>query len=223
MMRDHEDAEFNSLTTLMDEEKSKPYDNLQNSTLKPRFIHRHKISLAVLSLFILLIPVLYLVTKAGAPYNHCGTTPTEARRRGCVFETTGFAWLPQACLDPTTEDQFLAYIKVHNLTYYRDQECTQLVSLSEVRLGNQGFFVQETYHKTHCAFLLRKLHRRYIEGKPVDGMIMNIGHTKHCVSEMLEGEMMHKGANGQFSYLKFPYCGKMGGYNLRWPDQGTWS
>jgi hypothetical protein len=43
------------------------------------------------------------------------------------------------------------------------------------------------------------------------------------VSEMLDGEMMHKGANGQFSYLKYPYCGKMGGYNLGWPEQGSWS
>jgi hypothetical protein len=52
---------------------------------------------------------------------------------------------------------------------------------------------------------------------------MKQGHTKHCVSEMLDGQMMHKDANGQFSYLKYPYCGKMGGYNLGWPEQGTWS
>lgn len=222
-MSDHEDRQSDVLTTLMDEEKSKLYDDPQNQPHKPHFARRYKLCLTILSLFVLLTPLLYIVTKSMVPYDHCGTTPAEARRRGCVFETTGFAWLPQACLDPATEDQFLAYVKAHNLTYYRDQECTQLVSLSEVRHGDQGFFVQETYHKTHCAFLLRKLHSRYMEEKPVDGMIMNVGHTKHCVSEMLDGEMMHKGANGQFSYLKYPYCGKMGGYNLRWPEQGTWS
>lgn len=220
-MRNYEDEDAKSLKTLMDEEKSKHPEDLQIA--KQHFIRRHKLALTIFSLFLLLTPLLYIVTRSLSPYNHCGTTPAEARRRGCVFETTGFVWLPQACLDPATEGHFLAYVKANNLTYYRDQECTQPVPLSEVREGNQGFFVQETYHKTHCAFLLRKLHSRYFEGKPVDGMIMNIGHTKHCVSEMLDGEMMHQGANGQFSYLKYPFCGKMGGYNLKWPEQGTWS
>jgi hypothetical protein len=223
MMRDYEDDTSCSLNTLIDEEKSKSYDDIQYSAPRPHFLRRHKISLSIITLFVIFTPLLYFITKAAAPYDHCGTTPAEARRRGCVFETTGFAWLPPACLDPATEDQFLSYRKAHNLSYFHDSDCTQMVPLTEVRQGEQGFFVQETYHKTHCAFLLRKLHSRYFEGKPVDGMIMNMGHTKHCVSEMLEGEMMHKGANGQFSYLKYPYCGKMGGYNLRWPEQGTWS
>jgi hypothetical protein len=221
MTRDYENEPSNSLTTLIDEEKSKSYN--QTLASKPHFLLRHKLCLTIIALFVFFTPLLYFITKVAAPYNHCGTSPAEARHRGCVFETTGFAWLPRACLDPSTEDQFLAHVQNHNLTYYRDPECTQPVSLLEVRRGDQGLFVQETYHKTHCAFLLRKLHSRYSEGKPVDGMIMNQGHTKHCVSEMLDGEMMHKGANGQFSYLKYPYCGKMGGYNLGWPEQGTWS
>jgi hypothetical protein len=90
------------------------------------------------------VPVLYLVKNAASPYDHCGTNPAEARRRGRLFETTGFAWLPRACLDPTTEDQFLTHIKTHNLTYYRDIECTQAVLLEEVRRGDQGLYVQET-------------------------------------------------------------------------------
>lgn len=220
MAHDYSDDLSNPTTSLIDEEKTKPYEDIQP---RPSFLRRHKLLLTITSLFLLLTPLLYLTTRAFSPPNHCGTTPAIARSRNCVFETTGFAWLPRACLDPTTEAQFLAHIQKHNLTYYRDVACTQLVPLDEVQLGNQGFYVQETYHKTHCAFLLRKLHSRYIEGKPVDGMIMNQGHTKHCVSEMLDGEMMHMGANGQFSYLKYPYCGKMGGYNLGWPEQGTWS
>lgn len=220
-MRDSEEESNDSLTILIDGENSKSYNGIRMS--ERHFLQRHKLPVTLASLLISFVPILYFITKAAVPYNHCGTTPAEARRRGCVFETTGFAWLPQACLDPTTEDQFLAYVKSHNLTYYRDQECTQVVALEEGREGDQGLFVQETYHKTHCAFLLRKLHSRYNEGKPVDGMIMSLGHTKHCVSEMLDGEMKHKGANGQFSYLKYPYCGKMGGYNLGWPEQGTWS
>jgi hypothetical protein len=223
MSRDYDDESSSSLTTLIDEEKSKSYNDIHTSRSRAHFFRRHKLLFLIISLFVIFTPLLYFITKAAAPYNHCGTSPAEARRRGCVFETTGFAWLPPACLDPATEDLFLAHVKKHNLTYYRDDACTDLVSLTEVQRGDEGFFVQETYHKTHCAFLLRKLHGRYAEGKPVDGMIMNQGHTKHCVSEMLDGEMMHKGANGQFSYLKYPYCGKMGGYNLGWPDQGTWS
>jgi hypothetical protein len=223
MARDCDDESSSSLTTLIDEEKSKSYKDFQASASKPHFLRRHKLSLTIISLFLLFTPLLYFITKAAAPYNHCGTSPAEARRRGCVFETTGFAWLPRACLDSAIENQFHAHIKKHNLTYYRDYNCTQLVSLEEVQCGEQGFFVHEGYHKTHCAFLLRKLHSRYAEGKPVDGMIMNQGHTKRCMSEMLDGEMMHKGANGQWSYLKYPYCGKMGGYNLEWPQQETWS
>jgi hypothetical protein len=128
MMNDYEDEPSGSFTTLIDEEKSKSYNDIQHSAPNPHFLRRHKISLAIISLFVIFTPLLYFVTKAAAPYNHCGTSPAEARRRGCVFETTGFAWLPPACLDPASEDQFLAYVKSHNLTYYRDQDCTQLVS-----------------------------------------------------------------------------------------------
>jgi hypothetical protein len=223
-----EDGHDPSQTTLFDEEKFKTYSEVdsETSTQSPYSwpsLVRHKLRISIAVLLLLAGPLLYFtITKWTAPYDQCGTTPAEARARSCTFETTGFAWLPRACLDPTMEDLFLAHVKTHNLTYYRDVECTQVVSLEEVRRGDMGYYVRETYHKTHCAFLLRKLHHMWIKGKPVDGQILSQGHTKHCVAEMLGGDMMHAGAKGQFSYLKFPYCGKEGGYNLEWPAQGTW-
>jgi hypothetical protein len=222
--RDSHDNEA-SLTTLIDEEKYKSYADIQGSSPRVPFLRRHRFHIVILSLFILITtPFLYLsIEKIIAPYDQCGTTPSEALARDCVFETTGFAWLPRACLDPDMEDQFLSKVEALNLTYYRDAAYTQPVSLAEVRRGETGYYVHETYHKTHCGFLLRKLHKMWAEGRTVDGQILSQGHTKHCVDEMLGGEMMHAPGKAQFSYLKFPYCGRIGGYNLEWPKQRTWS
>lgn len=76
-------------------------------------------------------------------------------------------------------------------------------------------FVRQAYHKTHCLFLLKKLHRTFARGTPLDGQIMPTHHTEHCVEQALKPPGFREHAV-QLSYTKFPYCGKPGGFNVAW-------
>lgn len=141
----------------------------------------------------------------------CGTTADEARARGCIFELTGSSWVTPECYDPVTEQEFLDYKDWH---WFKDYNYTDEAPLEEVCQGNgNGYFVPPEYHQTHCAFLLKKLHRAVNSGRKVDGLIKAIGHTSHCIEWMLDPpEDYFKLA--QFAYTKFPNCGKEGGFNL---------
>jgi hypothetical protein len=151
--------------------------------------------------------------------DQCGTTPSEARAKGCIFEMTGFSWLPEECADRAVETEFL---NSKALQYYRDANYTQEVPLEEVRRGDgPGFYVKQDYHLAHCGFLFKKLHKAISQGKKVDGVIFPFHHTAHCV-HMLLGPPNSRWDAIQFAFVKFPYCGKSGGYNVEWEKQGEW-
>ncbi|KAF1959290.1 hypothetical protein CC80DRAFT_490246 [Byssothecium circinans] len=213
-------------TTLCDEEKFKEHSDIDTEDSYPsihhptrsRFLRPAIISLSIIAV---LIPIIYLTAsyQKTPKYNQCGTTADEARARGCVFETTGFTWLPRPCHDAQTEEEFLQHIVAHELSIYRDANYTDIVPIPEVRLGNgPGFFVRQQYHVTHCLFLLKKLHRASASGKVLDGQIMPTHHTEHCVEMALKPPGFRKDAV-QLSYTKFPYCGKPGGFDVGWDQK----
>ncbi|KAK5632499.1 hypothetical protein RRF57_008213 [Xylaria bambusicola] len=49
----------------------------------------------------------------------CGSTPEEAKARGCHFDTISFCWLPSECYDRKLVDSFEA---TRNWHYYADPE-----------------------------------------------------------------------------------------------------
>ena len=217
MAPDHDPTQI----TLTDEEKFKDYSDIDPPEhqllpyLKPK---PQRVLIISLLLLILITPIIYFTKHrtTTTTYNQCGTTAAEARSRGCVFETTGFAWLPPACADPSTEAEFLTYIAANDLLLYRDMNYTDIVSLEEVKRGEgPGFFVRQQYHLTHCLFLIKKLHRAIAQGRTLDGIIMPLHHTEHCIGQNL---MPHgyRAMDVQLSYTKFPYCGRPGGYNVGW-------
>jgi hypothetical protein len=140
--RDQDEAQ----ATLCDEAVYKSYSDI-NSDLhtsnKPRLssyiprsrLHRFLVIPFILSL--LLIPLVYVISiNTRTSYKQCGTTADEARARGCVFETTGFTWLPKECHDQDTEEEFLEFITSHKINLYRDTNMTDIVTVEEVREGN---------------------------------------------------------------------------------------
>jgi hypothetical protein len=231
MMADERD---HALTTLNDEEKFKDFSDIDSEeqeispyTSNPRSYRTILLVTSAAVVVILLALVAISWTKSPhLKYDHCGTNSDEARARGCIFETTGFTWLAPECTDPATEAEFLDYIAKNELKYYRTENYTEEVGVEEIRRGNgPGFFVREQYHLTHCLFLMKKLHRMREKGAMIDGQIMPLHHTEHCMGQNLKalestGFRKH---DVQFSYTKYPYCGRPGGYNLEWPAQGTWT
>ncbi|KAH8688955.1 hypothetical protein BGW36DRAFT_433728 [Talaromyces proteolyticus] len=171
---------------------------------------------------ILAIIVSFTIYRFYAGRRHidqCGTTATEARAKGCHFEMTGFSWLPKECLDLTVEAEFLEL----DLHYYRDLNYTQEAPLEEVRRGDgHGYFVKQDYHRAHCAFLFKKLHKAISSGNKVDGLISSVHHTSHCVHMLLASPNFRSDV-AQVAFTKWPYCGKNGGYNVEWAKQGEWT
>jgi hypothetical protein len=221
-------------STLCDEEKFKNFSDVDTGNLKPTSQSGRKRTYQLLAVAfvaaIVMLPVIYLTasrrTTAGPKYNQCGTSAEEARARGCVFEATGFTWLPRECYDGETESEFLQYVAENDLKLYHDPDYTNEARPEEVQKGNgAGYFVREGYHLAHCLFLFKKLHRSYVSGKPIDGYITSLNHTAHCVGQSLsvgQDADYHKELI-QFSYIKWPYCGKPGGYNLIWEKRGQWT
>lgn len=116
--------------------------------------------------------------------SQCGTTASEARAKGCVFETLGFSWLPPECHDAEVEAEFLRDPTIH---YWRDVNRTEEVPISEVQEGDaRGFYITHDYHRSHCAYLLKKLHRAVYAGRELDGLIGSVHHTSHCVKMLLD-------------------------------------
>ena len=118
------------------------------------------------------------------------------------------------------------HLSSNNLKLYRDFNYTIEVSVDEARLGIgetldqlKGFFVHQEYHVAHCMFLLQKLHRSIILDKPLDGYTMPFSHTKHCIMQSLlpPGARQH---DHQVSVIKWPYCGRPGGYDVDWRNPG---
>ncbi|KAL5376117.1 hypothetical protein DPSP01_010709 [Paraphaeosphaeria sporulosa] len=231
MMADNRDP---ALTTFSDEEKFKDFSEVDSEDHEigqyPSRTRSWRTVLLIVSSVIVAILIAIVAmswTKSShLKYDHCGTNANEARARGCVFETTGFTWLAPECADPATEAEFLEYIAKNEFKYYRTENYTEEVSVEEIRKGNgPGFFVREKYHLTHCLFLMKKLHRMRDKGAMIDGQIMPLHHTEHCMGQNLKAlaDTGFRKHDVQFSYTKFPYCGKPGGYNLEWPEQGTWT
>lgn len=146
--------------------------------------------------------------------DQCGYTPEEARKRGCTYELTSFSWLPDECLDLEVEEEFLQARDWH---FYRDINGTDEVTLEEVRLGEaKGFFVAWDFHTAHCGYLLKKLHRALKRGGKVDSYIGSLEHTQHCVNFLLDPPPEVRTAR-QFTFRKYPFCGKEGGVGVEWP------
>jgi len=177
-------------------------------------------SLSIFTIATIISFTIYRSFAARAVIDQCGTTADEARAKGCVFEMTGFSWLPKQCHDPEVEANFLTASK--DFQYFRDMNYTQEVSLDEVKRGDGlGFFVRQDYHKAHCAFLFKKLHRAVSRGQKLDGLISPLHHTGHCV-HMLLGPPNDRQHAVQMAFAKFPYCGKDGGYNVEFSKLGEW-
>ena len=81
---------------------------------------------------------------------HCGETPEEARRLGCVFQIWSYSWVPAACHDPTLSDEFLA---LRDWEYYNGPmgQGSQM-NLSDILTGNYDSYGTWGQHFYHCAF-----------------------------------------------------------------------
>ena len=140
------------------------------------------------------------------PISRCGNSSSEARALGCHFDVMSFSWLPMPCYDEQLVEDFLARKEWKYYQQPRSGGVENEVPMKDVFAANhQELYVTWEFHKAHCVYMLRKLHRAVVAGNPVDGYIGNYMHTKHCTELLLKEELKLESITTRI-FVKYPSC-----------------
>jgi hypothetical protein len=120
----------------------------------------------------------------------CGSTLEEAQALGCHWDLLAAAWLPPACIDQELTEDFRAQ---GPWRYFADREGTQELVEEELQYrvgkGNE-YYTSLRYHKTHCSYQWRKMHRAMERGTKIENKLADYHHTMHCgYVQMQQGDM----------------------------------
>ncbi|KAK2605523.1 hypothetical protein N8I77_008356 [Diaporthe amygdali] len=120
----------------------------------------------------------------------CGSTLAEAQALNCTWDLLAAAWLPPACIDEELTADFRAQ---GPWTYFADREGTQELFEEELQYrvgkGNE-YYTSLRYHKTHCSYQWRKMHRAMERGTKIENKLADYHHTMHCgYVQMQQGDM----------------------------------
>jgi hypothetical protein len=116
-------------------------------------------------------------------YDHCGADPNTAQARNCHFDILSLAWQTPECFDEETSEAF----RRHNgtWTYFSDLKGTPK-SEAEAMSGRYTTFVTAEFHRVHCTYMWRQLHRAYAKQGHIDEHLESWNHTLHCQLVLLE-------------------------------------
>ncbi len=132
----------------------------------------------------------------------CGNTSEEAMRAGCRFDVMSFTWSVPDCFDEELMEDFLSL----DWTWWLDDSHTKLANFDDVAAGmHAALYVSWKYHKFHCAYMWKKMHRAILSGRPLDSYIGSVEHTQHCGGILLDHDVDWKRGPTEI-YVKFPTC-----------------
>lgn len=113
-------------------------------------------------------------------YN-CGNSTEQALALGCYFDLLSVSFVPWQCADRELEAQFLAE---GPWKYWADRHQTQELKQDELwkrpTMPNDSFHVTMHWHRLHCLYQWRKMHRALESGRRMDTSYKFYGHTLHC-------------------------------------------
>ncbi|OIW34364.1 hypothetical protein CONLIGDRAFT_607168 [Coniochaeta ligniaria NRRL 30616] len=119
---------------------------------------------------------------------YCGESTTEARARGCKYDSLCASWLPDHCRDAelTAEFERSGDGPDGSWLYWADKNHTMPLTVEQVgELANDPtatFHMSGQWHVTHCFFLWRLEHRsRYTRNLFVEGRYDTEKHIVHCL------------------------------------------
>ncbi|KAJ4288265.1 hypothetical protein N0V88_007455 [Collariella sp. IMI 366227] len=141
-------------------------------------------------------------------WTSCGSTPTEAKSRGCRFDILSFAWQTPECYDDELMQDFLRYSNWQ--LYAHPNRTDEVVDLAIALEGQKTLYVDWKYHITHCAFMWRQMHRAYALRGYIDSHLENYKHTLHCQWVLIEANVPLERVN-VVAAVKYPQCRKIGG------------
>lgn len=120
----------------------------------------------------------------------CGSTLEEAKALNCEWDVMAAGWLPPACIDRELTEEFRAE---GPWRYFADQNGTEELLEEELqyRLGEGNeYYASLRFHKTHCGYQWRKMHRAMQRGTKIENKLADYHHTLHCgYVNMQEGDL----------------------------------
>jgi hypothetical protein len=138
----------------------------------------------------------------------CGSSPEEARAKGCHFDLISFCWLSDECYDEELSQDFDT---INQLEWYTDPARTQPLSHEQIMTGEYtGLYVDWGYHLRHCTAMWRKMHRAIMSDLgnwAINGYIGVYKHTKNCEHMLLTGQGVAFDAINTRIRVEYPDCG----------------
>jgi hypothetical protein len=146
-------------------------------------------------------------TSKGHTYG-CGSSVTEAKSLGCIFDTMSFIWVHPACYDRelTTEFETARDWKWYT-EYHGESGNGELISMDDIRTGEFDAWVPWEFHTVHCTFQWRKMHRALMGGLPLDSYLAAYNHTIHCEMMLQKGEWWGNDQVNTHIGRQFTTCG----------------
>lgn len=109
---------------------------------------------------------------------HCGSSPSEARALGCVYDVMMQLWTPLDCYDGVLSERYLAK---NNWTWYADSGAEHIMSDEEMALGEHTvIYVAQDYHVQHCIFAWERVVRALRTQGPLIEELISYDHVIHC-------------------------------------------
>jgi hypothetical protein len=121
----------------------------------------------------------------------CGTSPEEARGKGCQFDMFSYAWYRPECYNKAHHDSFL---DVHGDEIdWRMPDYTP-VATSEVLEGNHIDLrpITGQFHDLHCTYEWLRLIHALAEKRPLDTKLSRNEHSYHCSERLLRKDKTHR-------------------------------
>jgi len=129
-------------------------------------------------------------------YTDCGTTPAQARERGCNYVPMGRYWAPPECSfnDHGTIEEYNPF---QDREWFLDTNLTVPASVARLESGDEIRAFTHYWHDEHCTYMFRDFAMAVAEKrKMVTELVGSVHHFKHCSQTIVGG--LKKAYNASF-------------------------
>ncbi|KAF4618423.1 hypothetical protein G7Y89_g14881 [Cudoniella acicularis] len=121
----------------------------------------------------------------------CGSTPAQAKEKGCRFDMFSYAWYRPQCYNEAHHDDFLS-VHAHEIDW-RLPDYTPITTeevLEGIHIDLRPTSGQ--FHDLHCTYEWARLIRALAEKRPLDTKLSRNVHSYHCSQKLLEKDKTHR-------------------------------
>lgn len=116
-------------------------------------------------------------------WRNCGSSASEARERGCIFDIMMTGWVKKECYHEELSEQ---YLQEGDFRFFYDIEGKKEMPMDLVRRGeHHHMFTNDLHHRAHCVYVW-KLQALALESQArgevqlISNESMSYDHTVHC-------------------------------------------